>query len=151
MNQISILKNSFGGFSLEKKLQIKELGRPLPDLKIEKQSGNGQKLRCRKFNKIIYDKNSWLCGCEQTNKLFCFVCVLFGGDETWSNKGTDDLAHIWEKLKSHEKSKVHMNNVFSFSMLGKLNIKTQLNSAYRDTLFIFYILFDHIVKPPQKI
>ncbi|CAG9833915.1 unnamed protein product [Diabrotica balteata] len=37
-------------------------------------------------------------------------------------------------MKSHEKSKVHMNNVFSFSMLGKLNIKTQLNSAYRDTL-----------------
>ncbi|CAH1099722.1 unnamed protein product [Psylliodes chrysocephalus] len=37
-------------------------------------------------------------------------------------------------MKSHEKSKVHMNNVFSFSMLGKLNIKTQLNSAYRDAL-----------------
>lgn len=27
-----------------------------------------------------------------------------------------------------------MNNVSSFSMLGKLNIKTQLNSAYRDAL-----------------
>jgi hypothetical protein len=25
-----------------------------------------------------------------------------------------------------------MNNVFSFSMVSKLNIKTQLNSAYRD-------------------
>ncbi|CAH1103534.1 unnamed protein product [Psylliodes chrysocephalus] len=134
MNKIGVLKNSFIGFSLEEKLQIKELGRPIPDLKIEKQSGNGKKSRCRKFNKTIYDKNNWLCGCEETNKLFCFVCVLFGGDETWSKKGTDDLVHIWDKMKSHEKSKVHMNNVFSFSMLGKLNIKTQLNSAYRDAL-----------------
>ena len=35
-------------------------------------------------------------------------------------------------MKTHEKSKVYMNNVFSFSMVSKLNIKTQLNSAYRD-------------------
>ncbi|CAH2000627.1 unnamed protein product [Acanthoscelides obtectus] len=32
-------------------------------------------------------------------------------------------------MKTHEKSKVHMNNVFSFSILG-----TQLNSAYRNDL-----------------
>lgn len=134
MNKIGILKNSFSGFSLEQKLQIKELGRPIPDLKIEKQSGSGQRSRCRKFNKNVYDKNSWICGCEETNKLFCFVCVLFGGDETWSKKGTDDLVHIWDKMKTHEKSKVHMNNVFSFSILGKINIRTQLNSAYRNDL-----------------
>ncbi|VEN61003.1 unnamed protein product [Callosobruchus maculatus] len=51
------------------------------------------------------------------NKLFCFACVLFGGDDTWAKKGADDLIHIWEKIKTHEKSKVHMNNVFSLSML----------------------------------
>ncbi|KAJ8912042.1 hypothetical protein NQ315_000535 [Exocentrus adspersus] len=133
MNKISDLKNSFSSFSLEKKLRIKELGRPTPDLKIEKQSG-GQKSRCRKFNKTIYNKNTWLCGCEDTQKLFCFVCVLFGGDDTWSQKGTDDLVHIWNKMKNHETSKVYMNNVFSLSILGRSNIKTQLNSAYRDAL-----------------
>lgn len=37
-------------------------------------------------------------------------------------------------MKTHEKSKVNINNVFSLSMLGKLSIKTQLNSAYRDAL-----------------
>lgn len=103
MNKIGVLKNSISGFSLEEKLQIKELGRLIPDFTIKKQSGRGQKSRCRKFNKTIYDKNNWLCGCEENIKLFCFVCVLFGGDETWSKKGTDDLVHTWDKTKSHEK------------------------------------------------
>ncbi|CAH1105327.1 unnamed protein product [Psylliodes chrysocephalus] len=70
MNKISGLKNSFSAFSLEEKLQIKELGRPILDLKIEKQSGS---------------------------------------DKTWSKKGTDDLVHIWDKIKSQ----VHMNNVLA--------------------------------------
>ncbi|CAH1109968.1 unnamed protein product [Psylliodes chrysocephalus] len=48
MNKIGVLENSFSGFSLEEKLQIKELGRPIPDFKIEKQSGSGQKSRCHK-------------------------------------------------------------------------------------------------------
>lgn len=131
MNNISFLKvNKFSSFSIEQKLEIKELGRPIPDLNIQKtQSG-----RLRKFNKNVYLKNNWLCGCNLSNKLFCFVCVLFGGEESWTQKGIDDIVHIWEKMKTHEKSKVHINNIFSFSMLGKVNIKTQLNTTYRNEL-----------------
>ncbi|CAH1115787.1 unnamed protein product [Psylliodes chrysocephalus] len=52
------------------------------------------------------------------NLIKLFMIKIVGGDETWSTKGTDDLVHIWDKMKSHEKYKVQMNNVFSFSMLG---------------------------------
>ena len=136
MNKIGFLKsNPFSSLPLEQKIQIKELGRPTPNLVIEKKTGCGaQKVRTRNFNNNIYSKNGWICGCEDKNKLFCFVCVLFGDDESWAQHGTDDLVHIWQKMKVHGRSTVHMNNIFSFSMLGKCNIKTQLNSAYRDAL-----------------
>ena len=53
---------------------------------------------------------------------------------TWTKNGVTDLVHIWDKIKMHEKSKVHINNVFSYSMLGKSNILTQLNSAHRNAI-----------------
>lgn len=63
-----------------------------------------------------------------------YVCYLDGNKLGRKKVPTDDLVHIWEKMKTHEKSKVHINNIFNFSMLGKINIKTQLNSAYRNEI-----------------
>lgn len=139
MNKISnLLKKPFSTYSLEEKLEIKRLGRPLPDLEISKTcaasaSGNS-KARTRKFNRNIYSKNGWLCGCDEKHAFFCFPCTLFGGENTWTKYGVTDLVHIWEKIKTHEKSRVHINNVFSFSVLGKSNISTQLSAAYRQTI-----------------
>lgn len=137
MNKISSLLNKpFSTYSLEEKLEIKQLGRPLPDLDISKTyaTSSGSRVRTRKFNHNIYSKNGWLCGCDEKHAFFCFPCTLFGGEVTWTKNGVTDLVHIWEKIKTHEKSKVHINNVFSFSVLGKSNISTQLSAAYRQTI-----------------
>lgn len=136
MNKInSLLEKQFSSLSLEEKVEVKQLGRPIPDLNIVKtQTSKAQKSRCRKFNADIYCKNQSICGCEVKNMLYCFPCVLFGGETTWAKSGTSDLVHIWEKMARHEKSKSHIANVFSLSMLGKTNITTQLNSAYRQSL-----------------
>lgn len=141
MNKIShLLVKSFSTHSLEEKIEIKELGRPLPDLELTKtqkastSSSANFKGRVRKFNRNMYLKNNWICGCDQKNAFFCFVCVLFGGEATWTKHGVTDLVHIYEKIKTHENSKVHINNIFSFSLLGKSNIMTQLSSAYRQNI-----------------
>nr|CAH7751375.1 unnamed protein product [Callosobruchus chinensis] len=30
----------------------------------------------RHFSRDIYNKNSWICGCEVANLLYCFPCLL---------------------------------------------------------------------------
>ncbi|CAH1108818.1 unnamed protein product [Psylliodes chrysocephalus] len=141
MNKISyLLMNPFSTLTLEDKILIKKLGRPLPDLEITQtqkastSSPSSFKGRVRKFNWNVYLKNNWICGCDQKNAFFCFVCVLFGGDSTWTMHGITDLVHIYEKIKSHENSKLHINNIFSFSLVGQSNIMTQLSLAHRQNI-----------------
>ncbi|KAL1491330.1 hypothetical protein ABEB36_011941 [Hypothenemus hampei] len=138
MNKVSfLLNNKFTQFCTDDQLKIKALGRDMPDLNITKyslsQNDKGTP-RSRKFNRTLYAKNSWICGCEETNKMYCFPCVLYGGDEYWSEKGVDDLIHVWEKIKSHERTSRHMNNMFSLNILGKVDIKILLNSSLRAEL-----------------
>lgn len=131
MNQISaLLQTPFSSRTLAEKLDIKKLGRPLPNLNLQQQTKN----RCRKFNPEIYNKNKWICGSQEVNAFFCFPCVLFGGDVSWTKTGIRDIGHIWSKIKVHESSKRHMDNVLSFSFLGKVNIQNKLDSQYRQTI-----------------
>ena len=48
--------------------------------------------------------------------------------------GVKDVIHIWDKMKNHEKSNQLMNNVMSLSMIGKVNIQTQLSSDNREAI-----------------
>ena len=62
----------------------------------------------RKFNVSTYENYDWVCGCEETNRLYCFPCLLFAAekDGTWTNMGFSDLGHLKQKLSKHEDSKV---------------------------------------------
>lgn len=42
-----------------------------------------------------------------------------------------DLAHLVQKNKKHETSHVHINSQLELKRRGKINIKQQLDSAYR--------------------
>ncbi|CAH1979971.1 unnamed protein product, partial [Acanthoscelides obtectus] len=60
MNSVSnILKNDFTRLSLQNKLEIKQLGRPLPDLKLTQVSERKAEKRSftRHFSKDTYKKN----------------------------------------------------------------------------------------------
>lgn len=70
----------FSQLTLEEKLKIKNEGRKTPDLMISQEGTSKNKKYIRSFNSDWYQKISWLCGCETTNALFCFPCLLFGGD-----------------------------------------------------------------------
>ncbi|XP_018569006.1 uncharacterized protein LOC108909230 isoform X1 [Anoplophora glabripennis] len=135
MNKVcNLLDNQFSAYSLEEQLHIKQLGRPMPDLNIQKTQNvsiGSSYQRTRKFNRSIYFKSNWLCGCDEKQAIFCFPCVLFGGESMWTKIGVRDLVHVWEKIRVHEKSKIHMQNAFRLSMLGKTDI---LSPNYKQTV-----------------
>ena len=79
----------------------------------------------------MYDKYDWLCGCGTKTLLFCFPCVLFGGEESWSKHGITDLQHLHDRAKKHAASKLHMKNTVRLAMFGNVNIAQQLDGAYR--------------------
>lgn len=121
----------FSQLSLTEKNDIKKKGRPKPDLKIIQASTSRKNSYQRKFNQEIYTKNDWICGCETSNALFCFPCLLFGEDNSWTKTGVNDLGHLPEKIKKHESSDKHLRNVINLAMLGKVNIAAQLSEGYK--------------------
>lgn len=42
-----------------------------------------------------------------------------------------DLNHMHERIKKHDSSAVHMNNMLNLAVLGQANIQAQLDSGYR--------------------
>lgn len=70
----------------------------------------------RYFNKEWYQKCKWMCGCEATNKIYCFPCLI----ETENNSFTDgvtDLTHLSELAKKHSISKQHLKAELEYSLL----------------------------------
>ena len=45
------------------------------------------------------------------NSLFCFPCLLFGGDTAWTQQGIVDLKHLSNKIRKHECSTSHIGKV----------------------------------------
>lgn len=136
MKVSDLKKLVFSSLSLSDKLDLKNTGRPTPILNIvQVQPGyKGRGDFTRKFDKQIYDKYSWICGCEEKNSFFCFVCLFFGGDDSWTKNGVQDLKHLSEKIKKHENAEKHRHNMISFQMLGQTNILACLSSAYAEDI-----------------
>lgn len=125
---------NFSSLTLNEKNDIKKKGRPIPKLKISQTSCSKSKKYERKFNSDVYEKYKWLCGCDVKNAFFCFPCLLYNGENSWTKVGVKDLVHLNEKIKKHEASKQHLKNVMDLALLGKVNIATQLSEAYRESI-----------------
>lgn len=48
--------------------------------------------------------------------------------------GVCDLAHLTQKIKKHESSHGHINATLDFNLLGKVDVRQQLDSAYRHNI-----------------
>jgi len=115
-------------------MEIKNKGRPTPDLNIKQITKCKTRDYVRQFKNDIYKTNDWICGCSETNRLYCFPCLLFGqksNDAAWVKNGINDLIHLTSKIKTHEKSMTHINSQLNLKLLGKQDIRQQLSSAYR--------------------
>ncbi|XP_069481109.1 protein zwilch homolog isoform X1 [Ambystoma mexicanum] len=132
MNTVEqLLSKPFLGLKHEEKLELKKLGPHQPDIKIEQLSIDRGKEYSRRFTRTWYDKKKWLCGCPSKKALFCFPCLLFGGETAWTKKGVSDLKHLSELIKKHELCQSHLNNSLRLVMYGRVNIATQLDEGYR--------------------
>jgi len=88
-------------------MEIKNKGTPTPDLNIKQITKCKTREYVRKFknDNIIYKTHDWICGCSETNRLYCFPCLLFGqksSDVTWVKNGINDLINLTSKIKTHE-------------------------------------------------
>ncbi|XP_026818984.1 uncharacterized protein LOC113557616 [Rhopalosiphum maidis] len=129
-----LLNIHFSSLPLEKKIEIKKEGRPMPNLNIIQIKKTKSREFKRSFNKDIYSKHDWLCSYSKTNRLFCFPCILFcrtSGDKNWSQNGINDLAHLNDKISTHIKSSLHLNAHLNLKLLGKQDIRQQLSNAFR--------------------
>ncbi|KAG1924938.1 zinc finger MYM-type protein [Pimephales promelas] len=120
--------------TLAEKLVVKELGPDKPDVNISQQAREKEKTYKRTFSRGWFDRKSWLTSCGYTNALFCFPCLLFktsACDSSWTQTGVTDLKHMSERIKKHERTRVHMDNSLKLAMLGRINIATQLDEGHR--------------------
>jgi len=117
--------------SLDEKVAIKMTGRPLPDIEISQLGVSNNKRYKRSFNSEWYEKKTWLCGCEVRNALFCFPCLVFGGDTAWTKDGFTNISKMKERSEKHEKSKKHIENVITMSLLGSVGVQARLSEAYK--------------------
>ncbi|XP_065643082.1 uncharacterized protein LOC136074671 [Hydra vulgaris] len=46
---------------------------------------------------------------DEKNSLFCFYCVLFGGESLWAENGCKDMKHLSERIQKHESSKTQID------------------------------------------
>ncbi|KAL7640753.1 UNVERIFIED_CONTAM: hypothetical protein RMT77_009028 [Armadillidium vulgare] len=129
MNMVKyLLEHPFSLLENEQKLAIKNLGPYQPrDVRITQHDGK----RVRNFTVTWFDRISWLTVCEEREALFCFYCLLFGGDVSWGRYGVKDLKHLSERINKHECSKVHINNIVQLSMLDKDNILSKFDPGHR--------------------
>ena len=135
-NTVACLKGiRFLLLTLAEKLQIKAKGRHCPDLVVKPGNvgtSNGiGKHYTRKFNWKIYEKHQWLTGCLETNALYCFPCLLFGGESTWTKVGMRNLNHLQRNIKAHENSERHANKAIDLAYLGSTNVLTELNTGFQ--------------------
>jgi hypothetical protein len=101
-------------------MEIKNKGRPTPDLNIKQITKCKTRDYVREFRNDIYKTHDWICGCSETNRLYCFPCLLFGqksNDAAWVKNGINDLIHLTSKIKTHEKSMTHINSQLNFKLL----------------------------------
>ncbi|XP_066967643.1 uncharacterized protein [Macrobrachium rosenbergii] len=121
----------FAELKYSDQLEIKTKGRPMPHLSIEQRSTDRLRRYGTAFSKQFYENCEWLCGCEETNAMFCFPCLLFGGDLMWTKMGVRDLIPLAPKIKHHEQTSDHINSVIDLALLGKVSNAGDSDSSQR--------------------
>ena len=144
-----IKRLNFSRLSLDDKVEIKERGRPLPDLFFSQEDvAHGKKFK-RNFHRKYYDDNDWLCGCSDRNAVFCFPCMLVGSNGNnrckLIHEGHTNLSSLSEVLRVHGRSKTHIRNDTAFLALKKKRISEFISVMHIEPLL------QHIMKKSEKI
>ena len=77
----------------------------------------------RKFQYSWYVRYPWLTGCDKTKNLFCYVCMLFGGENKWTSQGIPVTKNFVRMAEKHQASKKHFQNQQNHILLGRWRIE----------------------------
>lgn len=127
----------FSSLSYAEKCAVKGK-RPTPQLDIVQ----SDRYQTRKFNLHWYGQYLWLTGSVITGKMYCYVCLLFGGDNReWCESGIGTIKNFHRRARKHQTSKRHIDNWERYHLLGKLRISAfddiemvSRNRRYLDSL-----------------
>lgn len=119
-----VLIKTFSNVSYEMKCEIKNK-QPKPHLSLNQRDGKV----IRKFQNSWYDKYPWFTGSVVREKLYCFGCLLFGGDNEWGKKGISAVKNFERKAQKHQVSQKHIQNRERFHMLGRRRIEHVLSEG----------------------
>lgn len=140
-----ILKTPFSSRNFDEKKIILDRGRPTPLLKIITVTQ-----RCtRHFSKQLYETFSWLTGCNETLKLYCWPCLLFSNEKSvWNSTGFSDMNNLSKAGKRHGKgSRSHLRSMISLKTFGHNRIENLIDS----TRSVFIQNFNEKVKKNREI
>ncbi|CAH2321052.1 Hypothetical predicted protein [Pelobates cultripes] len=125
-----LLKKPFQNMTFQERLEVKRLGPHQPHIVIKQSSKERGKEINRKFSQQWFEKKKWLCASISKSALFCFPCLLFGGDAPWTKSGVTDIKHLPDKIKKHEACTTHIENCLKLGTFGTVDIGTQVNRTF---------------------
>ncbi len=134
MNTVDyLLENKFSSLTEQEKLEIKRLGRHIPEDFSIQQKCKSQK---RNFSPRWFETTKWLTGSVARKALYCFPCLLFeaSGNGVWHKNGFTDIHHLGERVRKHGSSSSHITCCLRLQMFGRVDIRTQLDDSYRDSI-----------------
>lgn len=76
------IKTSFYSLKLEDKLQVKQLGTHQPN---DFSFTQADRMKWITFCNLWFTIKSWLTVSDEKQRLFCFFCLLFGGEGLWQS------------------------------------------------------------------
>uniref|UniRef100_A0A8C5PQW2 TTF-type domain-containing protein n=1 Tax=Leptobrachium leishanense TaxID=445787 RepID=A0A8C5PQW2_9ANUR len=123
-------KTPFKSLTFKQRLEVKRLGPHQPNIAIKQSSNDRGKQFNRHFNPQWFSKKKWLCASVSKEALFCFPCLLYGGDRPWTKFGVTDMKHLPEKIKKHEASTSHIENCLKLAVFGTVGIEPQLRRTF---------------------
>ena len=132
MNEVThLVEKPFSQHTLDEKLQIKQLGPPKPIISCCASSSDRGRSYQRHVKVDWNEKCEWLCGSTEKEAVFCFSCLLFGGERRWTQTGFNDWKHLSSRTKLHEQSRAHLTAAYLFATFGNNNIAQVLDEGFR--------------------
>ncbi|XP_069684520.1 protein bric-a-brac 2-like isoform X5 [Periplaneta americana] len=135
----------FTSWSLQERRAVPRL-RPMPPLDITVVDGRQN----RKFQYSWYSKYPWLAGCETTRRLYCFPCMLLGGDREWAHLGVAEIKNFLRKAEKHQHSSLHLQHMEEFVRLespivdeSPVDVKAEIPDAGPSSTDSFMEVFPH--------
>ena len=80
----------------------------------------------------LLQQKDWLCGCANSQQLYCHPCLFFSTSQTvWTSAGYCDLNNLPTALTKHEKSSAHIQCQIMLKIFGKSRIDLALDEQRR--------------------